>query len=207
MTTAANRYWKKKEITDVEQSVGVALGKLEQGDLSKTDLKQLYLQSVTDLTSKFPNKKPVYLIHIPFPCLRVYLKLLSHKLIPELEKQLKATILVAAKRQIQNRWIKVHKNLKRPFSRTLTSVYDALLDDLLAPGTILGKRTRVRIDGTRFHRIFLDEKDKEFLEPRLEVIKQVYKLLTTRELEFEFKKDETFFSVKLGKAGKPHKNE
>ena len=42
----------------------------------------------------------------------------------------------------------VHKrstyNQKIPHSRTLTAVYDSILDDLLLPGFVIGKRMRVR---------------------------------------------------------------
>ena len=38
----------------------------------------------------------------------------------------------------------------RPRSRTLTAVYDAVLEDFCLPSVILGKRTRVRIDNSKF---------------------------------------------------------
>jgi hypothetical protein len=34
----------------------------------------------------------------------------SSKLLPELEKRLKATILVAAKRTIESKWVKQHRS-------------------------------------------------------------------------------------------------
>ncbi|CAK71976.1 unnamed protein product (macronuclear) [Paramecium tetraurelia] len=142
-------------------------------------------------------RSQVYLVFIPHPCLSIYNKV-SSKLLPELEKRLKATILVVAKRTIESKWVKSHRSQTRPNSRTLTSVYDGLLDDLVAPSTILGRRTRVRVDGTKFYRIFLDEQDKNEVEPRLDAIKAVYKLLTTRELEFEFRRDDVFYSKRGG---------
>ncbi|CAK77481.1 unnamed protein product (macronuclear) [Paramecium tetraurelia] len=191
---AANKFWKKSELTNLEQQVGVALTQIEQ---SVTEAKNLKVSSVVDYTAKINAKKQVYLVFIPHPCLSIYNKV-SSKLLPELEKRLKATILVVAKRTIESKWVKSHRSQTRPNSRTLTSVYDGLLDDLVAPSTILGRRTRVRVDGTKFYRIFLDEQDKNEVEPRLDAIKAVYKLLTTRELEFEFRRDDVFYSKRGG---------
>tara|TARA_B110000503_G_scaffold137537_1_gene221916 strand:+ start:2585 stop:2824 length:240 start_codon:yes stop_codon:yes gene_type:complete len=78
----------------------------------------------------------------------------------------------------------------------LTSVFEATLDDLCAPAVITGKRIRCRLDGTRLFKIHLDEKDKEFMAPRLEALSSVYKKITTRELAFEFRPDHTFYSTK-----------
>ena len=37
----------------------------------------------------------------------------------------------------------------RPRSRTLTAVHDAILDDMLYPTELVGKRTRVKVDGSK----------------------------------------------------------
>ena len=42
-------------------------------------------------------------------------------------------------------------------SRTLTSVHSAILDDLVFPAEIVGKRIRVKLDGSRMMKIFLDK--------------------------------------------------
>ncbi|CAD8069664.1 unnamed protein product [Paramecium primaurelia] len=192
---AANKFWKKKELSSLEQQVGLALTQIE-GTI--TEVKNLRLSSVVDFTTKINAKKQVYLVFIPYPCLTIYNKI-SQKLLPELEKRVKATILVVAKRTIESKWVKKHRSQTRPNSRTLTTVYDGLLEDLISPSIILGRRTRVRVDGTKFYRIFLDESDQKDLESRLESIKDVYKILTTRDLEFEFRRDDTFYQKKGAK--------
>ncbi len=51
-------------------------------------------------------------------------------------------------------------------SRTLTSVHDAILGDLVYPTEITGKRTRVKLDGSKLIKVFLQDKfnsDKVFL--------------------------------------------
>ena len=42
-------------------------------------------------------------------------------------------------------------------SRTLTAVHSAILDDLVFPAEIVGKRVRVKLDGSRMMKIFLDK--------------------------------------------------
>lgn len=43
------------------------------------------------------------------------------------------------------------------FSRTLTSVYDAILEDLVYPAEIVGKRIQVKTDGKQLIKVHLDK--------------------------------------------------
>jgi len=68
----------------------------------------------------------------------------------------------------------------------LTSVFDNILDDLVLPSTIIGKRIRVRLDGSRFYKITLDANDKAILGEKTDAISSIYKTLTTRDITIDF---------------------
>jgi small subunit ribosomal protein S7e len=120
------------------------------------------------------------------------------KLVTELEKKLKKTVLILSTRNIQSRWIKENRTQTRPNSRTLSAVYSAVLDELLLPGIIIGSRTRVRLDGSSFTKIVLDKAEQHFLEERVDAIKIAYRKLTNRDIEIEFQKDPTYYTLKKG---------
>lgn len=115
---------------------------------------------------------------------------------------MKTTVLLVAARNIQSRWVKKNKTQKRSFSRTLTSVQEALLGELLLPGVIITDRVRVRLDGTQVRKIVLDKTEQHFLEERTAAIKNAYKRLTTRDIEIEFDKDPTYYVLKQGERQK-----
>jgi small subunit ribosomal protein S7e len=89
--------------------VGSALAEIENSSSEwKAALRLVLLTSVRDMTKPINSRKPVYLVMIPIPCLKSYNKV-SKKLIAELEKRIKATILITAKRSIESKWIKHHR--------------------------------------------------------------------------------------------------
>lgn len=106
-------------------------------------------------------------------------------------------MLVAA-RNIQSRWIKKNRTQKKPYSRTLTSVHENLLEELLLPGSVISDRTRVRLDGSQIRKIVLDKADEHFLEGRTEAIKSAYKKLTHKDIEISFDKEPHYYTLKQG---------
>jgi small subunit ribosomal protein S7e len=184
--------------SQLEDSVAKELHHLENSSSEwKNDLKDVYISNVKDIefTAKGKKSKPVYLVYVPFPCLKVVNKL-HKRLVPELESRLKAQVLVVAKRTIQSRWQKTHKSQKRPYSRTLTAVHDAVLEDLLQPANIIGRRIRHRLDGSTVNKIILDQNDKDLIDERLDAIAYVYKKISNKDIVFEYRAEQTFYSTK-----------
>jgi small subunit ribosomal protein S7e len=75
---------------------------------------------------------------------------------------------------------------KRPRSRTLTAVHDAILTDLVYPVEIVGKRLRTKEDGSKTLKVILDEKERGGVDYRLDTYSEVYRRLTGRSVVFEF---------------------
>merc|ERR1712136_243608 len=107
------------------------------------------------------------------------------RLVRELEKKFSGRHFVfVAQRRIIPKPMKNSRNVqkqKRPRNRTLTSVHSAILDDLVYPAEIVGKRMRVKLDGSRMTKVFLDK-----AQHKVGTYTAIYKKLTGKDVAFEF---------------------
>ena len=96
-------------------------------------------------------------------------------------------VLIAERTMMDGRvWARrVDTNGVRPRSRTLKAVQEALLDDLVYPADIAGKRTRVA-GGKRVLKVILTQKEKTALTDKLDSLRAVYTKLTNKAVAFEF---------------------
>ncbi|KAG6402291.1 hypothetical protein SASPL_139169 [Salvia splendens] len=76
--------------------------------------------------------------------------------------------------------------VQRPRSSTLTSVHEAVLEDVVYPAEIVGKRIRYRLDGSKIMKVFLDPKSRNDTENKLETFAGVYRKLSGKYVVFEF---------------------
>lgn len=53
------------------------------------------------------------------------------------------------------------------FRRTLTAVHDAILEDLTFPAEIVGKRIRIKLDGSRLIKVHLDKTQQTNIEHKV----------------------------------------
>merc|ERR1712113_548047 len=151
----------------------------------KTDLRDIYISAAKEIDLK--TRKAV-MGYFPF---RVWksVKKIQGRLIRELEKKFsKKHFIFVANRTILDKNFRRKGLNVRPRSRTLTSVHDALLEDVVGPTEIVGRRTRISVDGSKLQKIFLDpkDKDKETVEAKLSTFSAVYKKLTNKEAVFQF---------------------
>merc|ERR1711964_609119 len=100
----------------------------------------------------------------------------------------KKHIVFTANRQILDKSFRRRGLKLRPRSRTLTDVHEQILEDIVGPTEIVGKRTRCRVDGSKVLKVFLDarDKDKDNIEEKLQTFSTVYSKLANKEAIFSF---------------------
>ncbi|KAJ1699059.1 40S ribosomal protein S7 [Rhynchospora pubera] len=186
MYTASSKIRKDKglEPTEFEDSVAQAFFDLENSNQElKSDLKDLYINNAVQMDVS-GNRKAV-IIHVPYR-LRKAFKKIHVRLVRELEKKFsgKDVIVVATRRIV--RPPKKGSAVIRPRSRTLTTVHEGILEDVVYPAEIVGKRVRYRLDGTKLMKIFLDPKERNNTEYKLETFTSVYRKLCGKDVVFEY---------------------
>ncbi|ONK67883.1 uncharacterized protein A4U43_C05F4790 [Asparagus officinalis] len=149
----------------------------------KSDLKDLFINSALQIDVA-GNRKAV-VIHVPFR-LRKGFRKIHVRLVRELEKKFggKDVIFVASRRIV--RPPKKGSAVIRPRNRTLTAVHDAILEDVVYPAEIVGKRVRYHLDGSKIIKIFLDPKERNNTEYKLETFSGVYRRLCGKDVVFEY---------------------
>eukprot|EP00695_Tsukubamonas_globosa_P003989 TRINITY_DN95_c0_g1_i3.p2 TRINITY_DN95_c0_g1~~TRINITY_DN95_c0_g1_i3.p2 ORF type:complete len:193 (+),score=116.18 TRINITY_DN95_c0_g1_i3:65-643(+) len=182
--TAGRKIHKKKGKTtsELEEQIAQAMFDLELSVKEiQADLKKVFFYSAKEIT--FGGSKKAVVIFVPLAFLRNYHRIQS-RLVRELEKKLSKTVVVIGQRRI----IKKPKwgNVVVPRKNTMTYVHEAILEDLVYPTDVVGRRQRIRLDGTRHHKIYLDSRDQSNVEAKLDTFAAVYRRLTGKTASFEF---------------------
>ncbi|XP_075493945.1 small ribosomal subunit protein eS7-like isoform X1 [Primulina tabacum] len=186
MYTALQKIHKDKdaEPSEFEETVAQALFDLENTNQEiKSDLKDLYINSA--LQVDVSGGKKAVVIHVPYRLRKAFRKI-QPRLVRELEKKFsgKEVVLIATRRIV--RPPKKGSAVQRPRTRTLTAVHEAMMEDVVYPAEIVGKRIRYRLDGSKIMKVFLDPKSKNDTESKLETFAGVYRKLSGKEVIFEF---------------------
>ena len=182
----ANRVLQEKGVSpdSFEESVAQALFDLEATSVElKGDLRDLYIMSAKEVDTSSGRKAVI--IHVPFRLRKGFQKI-QERLVRELEKKFSGKhVVIVAHRKIMKP-PKSGYSLARSRSRSLTAVHEALLNDVCYPTEIVGKRTRFAGDGSKVIKAFLDPKEKNSTESKLETYSAVYKSLTGKDVYFEY---------------------
>lgn len=173
--------------TDLELTVAKALFDIQSANSELAgDLRLLQIRGARAID--LPGGRQALLLLVPVPQLKGWRRIQS-RLLRELEKKLGAggerTVLLVAFRRIMAKPGRTDMAI-RPRSRTLTAVHDAWLEDMVYPTEVVGKRTRVKTDGSRILKVLLDPKDQTTLEGKTETMAAVYRKLTGKDVVFEF---------------------
>lgn len=174
---------------EVETVVAQALIDLESNVSElKAELRPLQISCAKEIEVK--GGKKAIVIFVPMPQLKAFHKI-QQRLTRELEKKFSDRhVVFVGQRRILGKPSRKNRNQQpRPHSRTLTAVHESILEDLVYPSEITGKRTRVATDGSRLVKCFLDSKDATSLEYKLDSFSSIYKKLTGRDVSFQFSSD------------------
>merc|ERR1739840_92997 len=171
---------------DFEKTISQALLDLEVNSDLKAALRELHITAAKEVDCAEGKKSLV--IFVPVPQLKSFQKIQT-RLVRELEKKFsgKHVVFIAQRRILPKPTRKTNKlKQKRPRSRTLQAVHTAILDALVYPAEIVGKRIRIRLDGSRLFKVHLDKTQQTNIENKTETFSSVYKKLTGKEVNFEF---------------------
>jgi small subunit ribosomal protein S7e len=178
---------KYQEPDEFETSVGQELLNLEMTSTElKASLRDLYITAAKEVDCGAGRK--AIILYVPFKLLKSVNKI-HQRLVRELEKKFSGRhVLIVGQRTILGKsFTRNHKTTgPRPRSRTLTAVQDAILEDIVYPTEIVGKRTRVKTDGKRILKVYLDSKDQANVEGRTDTFAAVYSKLTNKQVSFYF---------------------
>lgn len=153
----------------------------------KSSLRDLYITAAKDVDCGGGRK--AIIIYVPYKLLASFNKIQT-RLVRELEKKFSGRhVLIIAQRTILGKSYTRNSKTKgpRPRSRTLTAVHEAILDDIVYPTEIVGKRTRVKVDGRKIMKVYLDNKDQANVEAKIDTFSAVYGKLTNQQVNFIFK--------------------
>lgn len=177
-----------KILADVVQSSGE---KRIPRSATVTDVKEY------QFTNEDKKTTTSIVVYLPFIFTRDH-KALIPKIVNEIQKRRNQNAFVISKRTVINK----NADFKQviPRNRTLTSVYDAVLEDLINPALIIGKRIRYRLNGSQLVKIFLNEESRAFLENKTNLIAQLYFALTNRKVVFEFRPETSHIQIPKAKA-------
>ncbi|KIK27571.1 hypothetical protein PISMIDRAFT_674444 [Pisolithus microcarpus 441] len=171
---------------ETETSVAQALLDLETNVPElKAELRPLQISAAREVDVR--GGKKAIVVFVPYPQLKAFHKV-QQRLTRELEKKFsdRHVVFVAQRRILGKPTRNSRAKQKRPRSRTLTQVHEKILEDLVFPTEIIGKRTRVSTDGLKVLKVILDPKDATSLEYKLDSFSSIYRRLTGKDVVFEF---------------------
>ena len=118
--------------------------------------KESYCDFRSYATSFFFQQNPTTVLSLPLLFPRCSEELIF-RLTRELEKKFsdRHVVFIGQRRIMRKPGRKSRQKQPRPMSRTLTSVHDKILEDLVFPTEIVGKRTRVYPDGRKIIKVYV----------------------------------------------------
>ena len=180
---------KPEELTELERKIARYMLELETSTTSSQlkDLKGLKFASAKEFETA--DGKKAIIVFVPPPSLPEFRKI-QKVLVEELEKKLTGcTVLLIANRTMVQPKVWAHSKSYsgvRPRSRTLKAVQEAMLDDIVFPSEIVGKRTTIRTDQSRTLKCLLSTREQGATEGKIDTFQAIYKKITGKVVELRF---------------------
>jgi len=180
---------KETPVTEFEERIAQEIFNLQNASSNediKPTLENLYIVGADQI--QVGAGKESIVLQVPFTLLKSFQQV-QDRLVRELEKKFSGnTVVIVAKRTILPPGFGRGRkgSAIRPRSRSLTAVHEAILEDIVHPTEIVGKRTLVKKDGSKIMKIILDPKEKTNVSMKTETFQVVYKKLTGKDVSFDF---------------------
>ncbi|GAA5820508.1 hypothetical protein JCM3770_002279 [Rhodotorula araucariae] len=151
----------------------------------KAELRPLQISAAREVDVK--GGKKAIVVFVPVPQVKAFHKI-QGRLTRELEKKFsdRHVVFVGQRRMMRKPTRGSRVKQQRPRSRTLKEVHEKILEDLVFPTEITGKRTRQAVDGSKTIKVFLDPKDATNLEYKVDSFSSIFARLTGKNVVFSF---------------------
>ena len=199
----------KKELTEIDEEVTKVIYdyemQLKEDSVIKKDIERILISTVEEfhVTERSGISTRCLLIRLPYKSLEPF-RNIRNSFVGHLERKLNCLVFVVGVRKILSKRVKTPGIKLRPRSRTLTHVFNAILEDISLPSSIVGKQVRVHTDGSQTTKIFLDPLDKDKVEDRIDAMSEAYRRVTSKKVKFIFAKP-TKFQKQLAEFKKKQK--
>jgi small subunit ribosomal protein S7e len=175
----------KSTVNEITKNLTTVLGKIQDSNSNlKKDLEAIKIEGANEITIN--DNKKCYLVQVNESSIK-NLQNVHSDIVKKLEDHFNVPVLIVPYRKtINGNLYRKYIGKATPRTKTLTAVYDNLLEDLLYPATIVGRRTRFQKGKNKLFKVHVDPIDKESVEYKANAIATTYKALTNRELVIEF---------------------
>ena len=132
--------------------------------------------------------KKAIVVFVPYKLFKAF-RAIQVRLTSELEKKFEGrpVVFIAQRTILGKNYKRAHKfNGVRPNAFTLTSVHEAIIDDLVYPREIVGKHTHMSCTNGTYIKCFLSAQGQQEVEPKVEALSTIYRKLTSKNIVFEF---------------------
>jgi small subunit ribosomal protein S7e len=172
-------------VNEITKNLTTVLTRIQENDQSiKKDLENLKIENANEIS--IGSDKRCYLVQVNEASVKS-LHNVHTDIVKKLEEHFSTpVVIVPFRKKINGKLFRKFRGSKVPRDKTLSAVYDAYLEDLVYPATIVGKRVRYPNGKSRVYKVFVDPIDKDTIEYKVNAIVACYKGLTNRDLTIEF---------------------